>query len=88
MWLKVSILSASALFIFSLDQLFILLLRAAVIGSQTAGGVSLYVGLILQSSTEEEEFLKITVSDCNIAFFYHIESHKGKKTINMYLTSI
>lgn len=47
MWLKVGLLSASVLIAF------ILLLRAALIGSQTAGGVGLYVGLIFQSATEK-----------------------------------
>jgi len=54
MWLEVSILSASALLLFSLVQSLALLFRAALIGSEAAGRVGLYVGLILQSSTGDK----------------------------------
>ena len=49
-WLEMSFLSASPLFIFTLVQLLALLFRAALIGSEAARGVGFYVGLILQSS--------------------------------------
>ncbi len=51
MWLEVSLLSASPLFILSLLQLLALLLCAALIGSETARRVGFNVGLILQSSS-------------------------------------
>lgn len=51
MWLEMSLLSASPLFILTLLQLLTLLLCAALIGSEAARRVGLYVGLILQSSS-------------------------------------
>lgn len=55
MWLEVSLLSASPLFILSLLQLLALLLGAALIGSEAARRVGLYVGLILQSSSDGKD---------------------------------